>query len=197
MRLRWALGLMILSVVTGMLVSTGATAAMAFPTVKKLGVVVPAWSIDPQAWMLVAGLPMQKAFMMNDRAAALGVLAVLMLLWPRKGEPRSGATLGAWISLAGLLIVICGDFALHGRMNQLLSDIQTANTAGQAAASADGHAAFSKLHPIATGLMGLRMLLLLIGCVCIMVVLAPESWKKNVSPNADQSGPEQAGAGQS
>lgn len=179
MQLRWALALMILAVVTGMLMSTGATAAMAFPTVKNIGVVVPAWSVDPKAWMLVAGLPMQQAFMMNDRAAALGVLAAFILVWPRKGEIRSNAQLGVWISLAGLLLVICGDFALHGRMNQLLADIQTANTAGQSAASAEGHSAFSKLHPIATGLMGLRMLLLLIGCVCIMVVLAPEAFKKD------------------
>ena len=179
MQLRWALALMILAALIGMLVSTGATAALAFPTVKKIGVIVPAWSSDSQAWKLVAGLPMQQAFAMNDRVAALGTLITCVLVWPRKGELSSHSHRGLRIALAFLLAVIVGEFALHSRMLTLLNDIQASNVAGLSDQATQGHLAFSKLHPIATGLMGLRMLLLLISCVCIMVVLAPQAWAKS------------------
>lgn len=174
MQLRWALSLAILALLTGMLMSTTATAALAFPTVKKLGVLVPAWPGDPQAWLLVAGLPMQNAFIINDRVAALGVLIAGFLTWPRQGEKRSGATLGAWVALAGLVLIVGAEFALHGHMAGVLQEIQNANNAGLSAIAAEKHAAFSKLHPFATAFMGFRLLLLLIGFLSMMLVVAPQ-----------------------
>jgi hypothetical protein len=173
---RWTFSLAILAAVTGMLVATGATAAMAFPTVKKIGVLVPAWTSDPQAWMLVAGLPMQKAFAMNDVAAAIGVALAGVLVWPRPQEARSPFRWLTWITLALLALVVACDFFLHSRMNDLLRDIQNANAAGLSAPAAQGHQDFSQLHPIATALMGARLVLLVIGCGAIMrVVSTPPS----------------------
>jgi hypothetical protein len=172
MQWRWAASLAILAAVTGMLVATGATAAMAFPTVKKMGVMVPGWASDPQAWMLVAGLPMQKAFAMNDVAAAMGVVLAGCLVWPRPDETRSNSRWITWITLAVLALVVAGDFFLHSRMNDVLRDIQNANAAGLSAPAAEGHQDFSQLHPIATALMGARLVLLVIGCVAIVRVVS-------------------------
>lgn len=175
MQKRWTLSLALLAAVTGMLVATGATAAMAFPTVKKIGVLVPAWSSDPQAWLLVAGLPMQKAFTLNDYAAAVGIVLVGLLVWPRSGERRTIATLATWLSLAVLVLVVISEFVLHHKMDSYLQEIQRANIAGLSAQAADGHEAFSKLHPYATQLMSARLLLLLASSIAIFCAITPRS----------------------
>lgn len=182
MYVRWALGLLIVAMLMGMLVATGATAAMIFPTIKKIGVQVPAWASDPKAWMLVAGLPMQKAFTLGDWATAVGVLLAFIFVSPRKGERPTRSMGYTWIGLLTLGIVTMAEFFLHARMDAILQDIQSANAGGRPIESGQRHAEFAEWHPIATGLMGARFLLLMFIAMLMLVVLSrcsgrAETWK--------------------
>ncbi len=166
-----------LGVWLGVVLMSGAAAAIIFPTVKALAPSVPAYAgYAGEHWMLVAGRVAQRVFLAGDVAqfacacgAGLGLLFARPFghVWWRRVATALRLTLlcGAVTALAYQL------FVLAPRMNANLHGYWDAAAAGDTATAEALRAAFSAEHPTATRVLGVIAALV---SACLALAAWPE-----------------------
>ena len=148
---------------TGALLTTGAAAAITFPTLRDLAPTLPGFPGAPpeQHWALAAGQIMNRVFGLTDviGLVALSVTAGAMLglralRWPRpRGVVRFArlALLGLGIGVAGYTMLV-----LRPTMDADLRAYWAAAEAGEADLAAAARASFEALHPHASRVLSVQ-----------------------------------------
>ncbi len=144
----------------GILIATGAAAALVFPAMKALDPTLPAYAaFDRPHWTLAAGHVAERYFRASDVAqVALAGIAWLTLpiaaavFGPRRSLPiiRVGLVGALSVSLAWQLL------SLRPRMDLHLSAYRAAAIAGESEFAEAERAAFAALHPAATRAMAIN-----------------------------------------
>lgn len=142
----------------GALGITGAAAAIAFPTMRRLDPTLPGFEAVSDHWRIAAGSIMQRVFLLADRVqiacAVVGAagLAAAMLT-ARVGPARSPTAL----RLGGLAIAVgCLGLSvlwLSPRMNSNLDDFWSEARAGRPETALAARARFDRDHPTASALL--------------------------------------------
>lgn len=150
----------------GILIATGAAAALVFPAMKALDPSLPAYAaFDPPHWTLAAGHVAERYFRASDTAqVALAGIAWLTLpiaaafFGARKTMPvvRIALVVSLSVSLAWQLL------SLRPRMDLHLGAYRAAAIAGEADRAEEERAAFAALHPTATRAMAVNAILVLL-----------------------------------
>lgn len=156
-----------LGIWVGAITLSGATAAIAFPTLKKLGVQIPELAAFPlgqdKHYLFAAGAIAERVFLVSDIlcfmcAMAAGATLILSITSFKTMERRKATlfrALGFGVALASLgamLIIVTPQ--LNGAFRQHLLAIK----AGDAVMAAAHKAASDQLHPVATVLMFLQIM---------------------------------------
>jgi hypothetical protein len=149
-------------------VTAGVSAAMAFPTMHEYHVEVPRFAAFPASehWSIAAGLLMERMFFVTDIAQLLaGVLVLLGLgagyalggrLLKRPAEVlRTACVLGV------IAVVAYRALALAPEMNRTLHQYWDAAQAGSTEVALERREAFQSMHPTASRLYGVSLVLLL------------------------------------
>lgn len=154
----------------GSLVMTAIVAARVFPTMSRLGPVLPDFQTDPaDHWRIVAGHVGEFAFFSNDVIQFLGVLLATVSLvasvWLYKLSLRriSTAIRSMLLGAAGMLVAY-QIMLLAPEMNAELKAFWAAARAGDEQAAALHRNNFAALHPRATATLSATMLAVL-GCM--------------------------------
>jgi hypothetical protein len=155
----------------GSLVMTGAAAAIIFPTVKALRPSLPEFSgYTGDHWRIAGGQIASRVFLVCDVVqficAILAGVSVCVLLIVARVSVRRPAVL-ARLATLGIAIAVLGGqlFFLAPRMNGHMLSFWAAAQRGDNAAAAVSQAAFDKLHPVATNLLGVATLAVLVAMV--------------------------------
>jgi len=159
--------LLALSLWAGVLLSTGAAAAILFPTMKQLDPSLPAYAnYTGQHWLLAAGHAAEKLFLIADIVqficALLAIISFIALFITaasakhtpahtnisRLGLLARGTALGVALAcLAGNLVIVAP------AMNRALRAYREAAQQGLTDQALAHQAAFSELHPVASNLL--------------------------------------------
>ncbi|MCW5775702.1 MAG: hypothetical protein KIS87_04570 [Phycisphaeraceae bacterium] len=150
----------------GILIATGAAAALVFPAMKALDPALPAYAaFDRPHWTLAAGHVAERYFRASD-VAQVALAGIAWLTLPiaaavfglRRGLPivRIGLVGALSVSLAWQLL------SLRPRMDLHLSAYRAAAIAGESELAEEERAAFAALHPAASSVMAINAALVLL-----------------------------------
>lgn len=181
------LHLMSLGVWAGAVLISGATAAVAFPTLKSLGVrleKLPEAMQAESAFRLAAGAVAQRVFLIADMLSfACAVIAGVTLLGlmlagalPRSRPATYVRGIAYGVGLASLAALL---FVVTPRIITASKEHMRAALAGDIAAAERARAASADLHPIATNLMVAEVL-------GVLIALSLGAW---AAAKSDASGP--------
>ncbi|MEO1130132.1 MAG: hypothetical protein AAFX05_10570 [Planctomycetota bacterium] len=138
----------------GVMLMVGATAAIAFPTMKSLDPQLPAYArYDGEHWAIAAGAIMNRAFLVSEwTTASIGALAMMTLGFSRRHRNR--VWLLRLLALATALGLSIWILALQRpAMSHHLETFWSAAAVGDNAMAAEHKAAFDRMHPIASTLL--------------------------------------------
>jgi len=143
----------------GALLMTGAAAAVIFPTMKKLGPVIPSYEkYTGEHWLIVAGLPASKFFDVCDAAqftcSILAAGSLMLLVFRAKvGFLRRSMMIRTAALVIAMFLLGCLLFFVAPTMNTNLKLYWIAAAEGNNAAAEQFHAAFDADHPTARRLL--------------------------------------------
>lgn len=160
------LRIILLSLLAGATLAVGATAAVAFPTMKSLGPVLEAYAAWPDPhWPIAAGAVANVLFRSLDwMALGVAVIALLSLAPPGSRPARGLVGMLCAVSIIGLCAVVAINWAwLRPTMHEHLGAFWTAAGSGDIDAGRAERAAFDRLHPIASWCMYAQLAFTLIG----------------------------------
>lgn len=154
-----------LGIAAGAMAMTGAAAAIAFPTMKSLAPVLPAFKVDEaQHWSIAAGSVMNRVFGVAD-VIVLGaaIAAALTLIVVAFIARRSIASMTGVLRCVAL-VTMCGAvgfgwFGLRPRMQGNLEAYWSAAREGRVEDAAKFKAAFDADHPRASMLLSMQFVL--------------------------------------
>lgn len=161
----------------GCLAFAGVSAAVLFPTMKKLQPALPGFaSYDGDHWMIAAGQAANRVFgVLGPVEWVLASIAVLTLVIPAmvrtmRGRLGMGWAVRAVLVLAAAGLLAFGSLVVQRRMNANSAVYWEAASAGQNERAGAAKASFQRDHPLASGLMQARLvcLLLALGAACAM-----------------------------
>lgn len=178
-----ALHILALGLWFGVLMMTGAAAAMTFPIIKSLTPTLPGFSAFPndagQHSVILAGHLVSRFFLVSDAvqfACASVCIATLGFLIARRRASGAAASLVGRTALMGLAVVlVCYElFILAPTMATNMQRYWSSAKAGELAAAAQAKAAFDADHPVATTILASTA-----GVVALLLLLA--AWPRTVA----------------
>lgn len=143
----------LLSLWLGGLVVLGATAAVAFPTMKRLDPSLPGFEAVGDHWSIAAGHIFQPIFGVATIGALVLAGAAVLVAFPavRGMRPVYRKNIVGWMFV---LAVVSGvSMAIAGRMSRDWHAFVDAAKAGDAAVAQTHRTKFERMHPVASGVL--------------------------------------------
>ncbi len=174
-RVARAVHVIVLSVWAGAIIVAGATAALAFPSMKRLNAGIPGVDVAEE-WRLVAGELMTPVFggVYVYGGIGVGVIALVTgvaIMLRRPDERRGSRRMRRWLwagSLVGALVLTGGMVATVGAMNGEFEAMMQAAEDRQSERFTEHRETFDGYHGVITSAAGAHL-----GLVLASVVLAP------------------------
>lgn len=157
--------LSVLGLAAGVLVMTGAAAAVAFPTMKSLAPALPGFAVDPaQHWSIAAGSVMNRVFGVADAIVLSAAIAAVLTLIVVSLVARRGLASMTGVLRCAALVALCGAvglswFGLRPKMQGNLESYWSAAREGRVEDAAKFKAAFDADHPRASMLLTMQFVL--------------------------------------
>jgi len=158
-----------LGVWLGVLLATGAAAAVLFPTMRDLEPTLGAFAAyEGEHWRLAAGVPAARLFAIADvvqfvcAAIVLVTMAIGLMGWLGRGVVSGLRT----VAVGGALIAFSyGFFVVGNEMTRELQAYWAAAKAGEMQRANEAQARFTGMHPTASRTMGVTAALVAVGFV--------------------------------
>jgi len=160
------LRIIVLSVLAGATLAVGATAAVAFPTMKALDPTLSTFSAWPDPhWPIAAGDIANRLFRMLDWFSMACVAVAVLTLFPRTGRPpRSIGSILSVVAIFVLIDVVATNWIwVRPTMHRHLEAYWSAARAGEVEVGRSARAAFDRMHPIASAMLMTQLIAALVG----------------------------------
>jgi len=166
-----------LSLWLGVVVMSGAAAAVIFPTMKRLAPTIPDLATyTGEHWKLAGGQIANRIFLIADITQGLCALVVLLAAYAA-GRSSPASLLRRVASTLGAVLVLAYFAFVRSPMQRHIGEFWAAATAGDNTRAAISQRAFDALHPIASASLGVITLVVLATLVISVWSLAAAAHK--------------------